>query len=49
MTDPTPDPDDETPPWHAYDGCYGCRHGNAIARKAVRGGWEASKRTDGGH
>ena len=33
-TDPATTPDD-VPPWHAYDGCYGCRKGNAIGRRAV--------------
>lgn len=23
------------PPWHPYDGCYGCRAGNAIGKRAV--------------
>lgn len=26
---------DEVPPWHAWCGCYGCRRGDAIARKAL--------------
>jgi hypothetical protein len=22
---------DDVPPWHPYDGCYGCRRGDALA------------------
>ncbi len=26
---------DDIPPWHTYDGCHGCRRGNAIAKRVV--------------
>lgn len=28
--------EDETPPWHEYDGCYGCRKADALNRKRAR-------------
>lgn len=27
---------DDIPPWHPYDGCHGCRAGNAAARRIER-------------
>ena len=27
--------DDETPPWHPWCGCYGCRAGERVGKKAA--------------
>lgn len=27
---------EDVPPWHAYDGCYGCRKAGAINRQLAK-------------